>query len=287
MNGALAVWGAVTLFLALSQRLNMYYAAPLCALTLVEAGQFVASRFARAGSSLARLPRGLVAWTAGLALALPMQLGMREELSSRNVPGSDLFDTLDWMRTNLPHPVDAYDPRLLGPPPFPDALARASSVMAPWSMGHFLLSEAELPVVANNFGYGFLDSIRFFLAESEEEALAIARKRRVRWVVATDLVPRMNDYASYLGKPPLLTQTPQGPVPTAAYFATMQSRLYDFGGSGGSLPGLTIEPLRNVRIVYRSKSAIPRGQRWIPRWVVFEILDSPAPPQGAGPSAGP
>ena len=34
-------------------------------------------------------------------------------------------------------------------------------------------------------------------------------------IVATDLVPRMNDYASYLGRPPLLQSSPQGPVPTA------------------------------------------------------------------------
>ncbi len=273
VHGALAIWGAVTIFLAFSQRLNVYYAAPLCALTLVEAARFIASRLARVGGALASLPRGVVACAAGLVLALPMQKGLQEELSSRYVPGSDLFATLDWMRTSLPHAVDAYDPGLLGPPPFPETLSRASSVLAPWSLGHFLLYEAELPVVANNFGYGFLDSIRFFLAGTEEEALAIARRHRARWVVATDLVPRMNDYASYLGRPPLFQRTPQGPVPTAAYFSTMQSRLYDFGGRGAALTGLTIEPLANFRLVHRSKSAIPRGDGWVPRWAVFEITE--------------
>jgi asparagine N-glycosylation enzyme membrane subunit Stt3 len=193
---------------------------------------------------------------------------------------------MDWMRTNLPHAIDPYDPRLLGPPPFPESLARASSVIAPWSLGHFLLYEAELPVVANNFGYGFLDSIRFFLATSEEEALAIARRHRARWIVVTDLVPRMNDYASYLGRPPLLDQSPQGPVPTAAYFSTMQSRLYDFGGRGATAPGLTIEPLHSVRLVHRSRTAIQRGDLWVPRWAVFEILDAPQGGEGPG-SPGP
>jgi hypothetical protein len=202
-----------------------------------------------------------------------MQAGLRAELSSTNVPGSDLFDTLDWMKTSLPHPVDAYDPRLLGPPPFPEALSQASSVLAPWSLGHLLLYEAELPVVANNFGYGFLDSIRFFLAGTEEEALAIARQHRARWVLATDLVPRMNDYASYLGRPPLLEATPRGPVPTAAYFSTLQSRLYDFGGRGTNLEGLSIAPLQHFRIVHRSQTAIPRGDRFVPRWIVFEITE--------------
>ncbi len=134
------------------------------------------------------------------------------------MPGSDLFETLEKMRETLPHPVDAYDPRLLGPPPFPEGLASASSVMAPWSLGHLLLYVAEEPVVANNFGYGFLDSVRFFLAESEEEALLIARRHRARWIVATDLAARMNDYASYLDRPPYLSETPQGLAPAPAYF---------------------------------------------------------------------
>jgi hypothetical protein len=145
--------------------------------------------------------------------------------------------------------------------------------MAPWSMGHWILYGAELPVVANNFGYGFLDSIRFFLADSEEEALEIARRRRARWIVATDLTPRMNDYASYLGRSPLLQAGPQGLSPTPAYFRTLQSRLYDFGGRGAELPGLSIPPLSKIKPLFRSESAIRRGDRWIPRWVVFEIAD--------------
>ena len=258
----LTVWGIVTLFLALSQRLNVYYAAPLAAVTLIEAFLWIRRRTSFAASALA----------AGV-LILPMAWGLRDELSSHLVPGSDFFATLEKMREKIPHPVAAYDPALLGPPPFPPALANASAVMAPWSMGHWILYGAELPVVANNFGYGFLDSIRFFLADSEEEALEIARRRRARWIVATDLTPRMNDYASYLGRSPLLQAGPQGLSPTPAYFRTLQSRLYDFGGRGAELPGLSIPPLSKIKPLFRSESAIRRGDRWIPRWVVFEIAD--------------
>ncbi len=136
-----------------------------------------------------------------------------------------------------------------------------------------VLYDAELPVVANNFGYGFLDSIRFFLAGSEEEALAIARGRRARWVLATDLAARMNDYAGYLGRPAYLRVTEQGTVPTLAYFSTLQSRLYDSDGAGGEIAGLRIEPLKHFRLIYRSRSAISRGGRWLARWKVFEIVD--------------
>jgi hypothetical protein len=126
--------------------------------------------------------------------------------------------------------------------------------------------------VANNFGYGFTDSIRFFLAESEEEALAIAKSRRARWVVATDLVPRVNDYAGYIGRAPYLTTTSRGLEATPRYFATLQSRLYDFDGQGMTAGDLKIEPLRHFRLIHHSRSAIQRGGRWLARWKVFEIL---------------
>jgi asparagine N-glycosylation enzyme membrane subunit Stt3 len=190
-----------------------------------------------------------------------MAPGLRHELSAVRVPGSDLFETLDWMKRKLPRAVGAYDARLLESPPGPPELSRAVSVLAPWSLGHLVLYDAELPVVANNFGYGFLDSIEFFLAETEEEAVAIAARHRARWILATDLVPRMNDYAGYLGRPPYLRPGAGGPTP--AYFRTMQSRLYDFDGEG-------VPHLSRFRLVYHSKSAVQRGGKWLARWKVFE-----------------
>jgi dolichyl-diphosphooligosaccharide--protein glycosyltransferase len=269
VHATLAVWGAVTLLLVLAQRLNTYYAAPLVGATLIELWLLLARRLAappgraRAGATLA-----------GLLLLLPMFPGLRDELRSILVPGSDLFATLDWMRERLPRAVEAYDARLLAAPPAAPGLDRAAAVLAPWSLGHLILYETEQPVVANNFGYGFLDSIRFFLAETEEEALAIARARRVRWVLASDLVPRMNDYAGYLGRPPYLQMSPSaGLVPSASYFATVQSRLYDFDGGGGQLANLTVEPLPHFRLLHHSQSAIRRGNRWVARWKVFEIVE--------------
>jgi len=262
-HAALTVWGAVTLFLALAQRLNVYYAAPLAALALVETARFVG----------ARTKRPVLGAVFAIACAAPMLPGLKRELSQVTVPGSDLFATLGRMRAELPRSVDAYDPRLLGPPPFPPALASASSVLAPWSLGHWILYEAEQPVVANNFGYGFLDSIRFFLATNEDEALAIARRHRARWILATDLVPRIDEYAGYLGRPPLLRRAADGSlVPTPAYLTTMQSRLYDFGGRGLASESVAIPPLSRFRLLFDSKSAIRRGGAWVPRWRVFEVI---------------
>ncbi len=277
VHAGLVVWGLVTLFLALSQRVNVYYAVPLCALTLVEAVRFAVARIRRGVTRGKRPSRNLVAAAVAFAIVLPMAPGVLEEVRARHVAGSDLFATLAWMRQTLPRAVDAYDPLLLDPSRYPSALSRAPSVIAPWSMGHFLLYETEQPVVANNFGYGFLDSIRFSLALTEREALEIAARHRARWVVVTDLVPRMNDYAGYLGRKPLLTQTDAGPAPTEAYFATLQSRLYDFDGAGAKLPGLTVPPLQSFRLRFSSRTGIMRGGRFVARWKVFEIVQAPKP----------
>ena len=81
----------------------------------------------------------------------------------------------------------------------------------------------------------------------------------------------MNDYASYLNRPPLLRQTPNGLYPEGAYFQTMQSRLYDFNGRGGDSSGFVVEPLTSFRLVYASRTGTMRGGRFVARWKVFEI----------------
>ena len=195
-----------------------------------------------------------------------------EELRAVHAAGSDLYTTLDWMRRQIPHAVDPYDPRLLTPAHLPPELSRAESVLAPWSLGHLILYEAGLPVVANNFGYGFIDSLEFFLAENEEDALSIARRRRARWVLASDLAPRMNDYASYVGRAPSLRSAGGNLAPTERYFHTLQSRLYDFDGAGLRTAAFSVPPLDHFRLRFHSQSAIRRGGGWVARWKVFEII---------------
>jgi asparagine N-glycosylation enzyme membrane subunit Stt3 len=268
---AVLVWGSVTLFLSLSQKLNVYYAAALSALCLLEAVRWAARLMGSRSSDKPTLAPAAGFFCAAV-LASPMLPGIRHEVSSVHAPGSELFASLEWMEKTLPSAVDPYDAGLLEWPPAAPGLSSAFSVLAPWSMGHWILYEAGQPVVANNFGYGFTESLRFFLADSEDEALRIARHRRARWVMTGDLLPRMNDYAKILGRPPLLSQQGNVLAPTPAYFRTLQARLYDFEGKEIEAPGLHVDALSHFRLLYRSKSAVRRGDRWVAQWKVFEIV---------------
>src|SRR5713101_4182950 len=130
---ALAVWGAVTLLLVIAQRMNVYYAAPLAAMTLVEAMRLAARL------PVNRVFAGVSAAAIALGLAAPFARSTPEELRAVHAAGSDLYTTLDWMRRQIPHAVDPYDSRLLTPAHLPPELSRAESVLAPWSLGHLIL----------------------------------------------------------------------------------------------------------------------------------------------------
>jgi asparagine N-glycosylation enzyme membrane subunit Stt3 len=263
---ALSGWAVLTLWLALSQRLNIYYAAPLAALAGWEVARQIGTRASRAWAPAASSRRVASRVRAGVALALLITAlpGLKRQLSTRYAPGDDLIATMEWARTHLDHAVAAYDPRFLPPgSPVPE-LDRAEAMLSPWALGHFVTFYAELPAPADGFGYGFMDSIRFFLAETEGEALAIARDRRSRWIAATDLTPRMNDYARILGRAPYLSIEGNRAALTPAYFRTMQSRLYDFDGGGPA-------PLAHFRLVHASRSGSLRGGHFVAGWKIFEI----------------
>ena len=263
----LALWGTFTFVTTLLQRRNIYYAALLSALAGIE--------IASTGSL--RLMRGRRGrrWSAGVlsaALAAPMLLWLPSECRAPYRPGTDLIETLRWIDTATPRSIDPYDRRFVDPSvPVPE-LATSESIMAPWALGHFLTYYGERPVAADNFGYGFFDSVTFFLSSDEDAALAIARGRRSRYVVATDLLPKMNDYGAILGKRPYLVGTAGGTALSAEYFRTVQCRLYDFDGAGAVLPdGTRIEPLVHFREVFASHTGIRRFGRTLARWKVFEI----------------
>jgi len=59
-------------------------------------------------------------------------------------------------------------------------------VLSWWDYGNWILYLSKRPVVANNFQAGAKDAASFFLSESEEDAIAIAKARDVRYVITDE-----------------------------------------------------------------------------------------------------
>ena len=273
VHGLLLIWGVVTVALAVAQRLNIYYAVPLAGISLAEIARQARTRIRKGFPRWrTRMIPGLAAGAIVVLALLNLLPGLRREFGIRHsAAGKDLLDTLEWARIHLArgeNKIDIYDPSILPPSKPVPFLETAQAAISPWALGHEIHYYAELPTVANNFGYGFDDSVRFLLAESEEEALAIARKRRARWIFVTDIISNLDKYGDTLGRGPYFEPGPRGPSPTAAYFRTIQARLFELDGRGPN-------PLDHIHLIYRSKTGVKHGERIVPLWKIFQIDQNP------------
>lgn len=87
----------------------------------------------------------------------------------------DWKEALEWMRTS------PEEQNYLNPYEKPEY-----SVMSWWDYGNWILYVSKKAVVSNNFQAGAVDAAKFFTAKSEDEAIKIAKKRGVRYVVTAD-----------------------------------------------------------------------------------------------------
>jgi hypothetical protein len=90
---------------------------------------------------------------------------------------------MDWLQANTPE---------------------GSVVLAPWSLGHHLIYLAGRKPVVTPFIFdrstpGLEDSIRFYLLDTPEEAMARARRLGIRYVIVTDLSRDAERWASFVG----------------------------------------------------------------------------------------
>ena len=107
----------------------------------------------------------------------------------------EFYDAAKWLRHATP-PTLHFD----SPSAIPEY-----GVLCEWDKGHWIEYIAQRPVLANNFGshlgrQEFVDSIKFYLARSEPEAMAIVRRYNVRYVVTAPLWPNVQDYAAIAGQ---------------------------------------------------------------------------------------
>ena len=69
------------------------------------------------------------------------------------------------------------------------------SILSWWDYGNWIVYVAKRPVVCNNFQAGAIDAAKFFTAQSEDEALKIIKKRRVRYIITDNRMQLSNETA--------------------------------------------------------------------------------------------
>jgi dolichyl-diphosphooligosaccharide--protein glycosyltransferase len=107
----------------------------------------------------------------------------------------DLFGALDWLRANSPA-TGHYEQPWQRP---------EYGVLARWDFGHWITYLGHRPAVATPFlaeTYGLEPMARFFLTESPTEAEEILTHDRIRYVIVTNVLSALPNFASMLGMPP-------------------------------------------------------------------------------------
>ena len=252
----------MTLFLALSQRLNVYYAAPLAALTLLEtargpAGAGSRRRGARRGArARARASDGAgparpscAPCTCRARTSSPRSTGCARSCRTRSTPTTRACSVRRPFRR-----------RSRGPP-------RSSR------RGRSATSSSTRPSCRSS---RTTSATAFSTRSASSSPTRRTRPSRSRGATACagssrpTSSPRMNDYASYLGRPPLLGAGRADPdARLLRDDAVAPLRLRRRGAR--SCRASRFRRSSHFRLLFHSQSAIRRGDRWIPRWSVFEI----------------
>lgn len=155
----------------------------------------------------------------------------------------DWHDTLIWVRENTPQTEGFEDPVVAGD----------YGVLSWWDYGNWILYQSERPVVANNFQAGARDAASFFLSEREEDALAMAKARGVRYVITSQKIV-------YAKLPAMIRWTGEDPGSYVQIHADKDKVTYDhskrfLGSTLARLHLLDSSGLGHYRLVYESETS--------------------------------
>ncbi len=234
-------WSIASAGMALSQVKYVYLAAPLAAFFLAD----VLNELLRAGEAL-RWPASLGAAVAGTIAVLLLWPGFRY-LSQFNRGYTDLPETdraaLLALRDLSPDPGGFTD----------DDAKPAYGVMTFWDLGNYTEYLSRRPVVANNNGYGFDDSVEFFLSKSEDEAVSILERRQARYVLTDDLIAdiaTMQEALTGSIAPYFRADAARQLTVQPSFFGLVYSRL--FFADGNTIDSAAAPPLEHFRLVYEA-----------------------------------
>jgi dolichyl-diphosphooligosaccharide--protein glycosyltransferase len=228
----LLFWGATTLLMAAAQVRMTYYFAPCAALLSGFAVQWILQAPGRS--------RWAVLTVAGALTLLPNLASATREVVWPGALTEDWREATDWLRGHTAEP-------------FGDAASY--TVMNWWDSGYWIATAAQRVPVTNPTQQHASEAAKFFLARDEDQAMAILRRWRSRYVALDYRLPFTGDTTLFSGA--FLTLFPyaegraaaedyilqlEEPTPAGprvrrlffrpAYFESMAVRLFLSGTSG-------------------------------------------------------
>ncbi|HWP47507.1 MAG TPA: STT3 domain-containing protein [Candidatus Limnocylindrales bacterium] len=187
-------------------------------------------------------------------------------------PPRDIYQTLLQLKQLSPEPGDFYS--LRQQPQY--------GILANWSFGRWINYIGHRPAIADNDGYAFEESTRFFLAEDEDTANQILTEKKARYILVSDLLRAFPRYAAAIGLNPAtyfeMKTLPQESgqtqlaIPTERFYSLMQTRLYEFDGTAIKREKW-IPALEHYRLLYESDTILSEGRPRPVHWIkVFEYV---------------
>jgi len=142
----------------------------------------------------------------------------------------------------------------------------SSSVLAPWSAGHWLMWSGHQGTVMTPLGPqaqpAFADGIRFYLSRDPQEAMDLLEKHRVRHVVTRAEISPLGSYLSlagverseFFGEDP---KTATSALRADVYLSTIAARLTWFGTEEREILGKSVPALDGFEEVFRTARTRP------------------------------
>ncbi len=247
----LAAWTLASLgaWLLMPGRLAAHAAVSLSLLFGWAVGACLAAdRAARGG------PRRALAVSAAAALAASILLCAEGLQPTRIVNGTGMYaeaeEALEWLRIHTEPTMGFDDP----------AAHPQYAVLSDWGRGHWIVMIAERPAVGSPllllpwFVAAARDGSDYGFAEDESAALAIASRRRARYIV-TSPINALSSLATSSGRDPArYFLNREGRPHFPAFFRTMNTRLLLLDGRSARLPdGTSVPALTGHRLRFESR----------------------------------